>query len=695
MARRQQHFLLRGGLDMVSSTLAIPNGRLISVSNYESADAGYERVGGYERFDGRPSPSGATYRILDFDGATRNAAAGDTLTGVDSGASAPVLAVVAAMGGATGYYVLGDIAGGPFEDDEELRVGSDAVGDADGTATENGAASVALHENYTLLAANRRRAAIQAVPGSGPVRGVWEFEGQLLAFRDNANGTGLVMHRATADGWEALADNYRVRITQARVEPRRNARIREVRSGTPTGAEGILIEFHVTSGTAQEQTLEGLLTFRPTTTQLFDDAGDTSLEYLDSGSWTAFAGGIHDVPSPITVPAGGRYEFRNYNFGGQADNRRMYAVNGVSRAFEWDGESLFSLDTGHSDDRPTHLAIHANHLMLAYRGGSVQLSATGDPRSWEAGDGAAEIATGQEIHGLLEGVALGNTVILGENTIQALYGDIKEDFVLRTHSGEDSGAIEWTGENMGSPVYLDNRGLRSLETTDRYGNFTIGTLTYLVQPWIETQRRAGVEPTASQRLRSRDLYRLFYGAAGLSVYFGRRDPECTLIEYDHPVRCAATVEEETGEERFFFGSDDGWVFEAEKGTSFDGEEIAALARIPYNHLGSASHSARLFKVDLHAEVQGRATVQVGASFDYGSDDVGFLTSKTLLGGGAQWGEDEWADFYWGAPLASIGQYHLSGIGPNVSVLFRSDTAEERPHVLSGTTIHYTPRRLIR
>jgi len=40
-----------------------------------------------------------------------------------------------------------------------------------------------------------------AVTGSGPIRGVWEYNSVLYAFRDNAGGTACVMHKATSAGW--------------------------------------------------------------------------------------------------------------------------------------------------------------------------------------------------------------------------------------------------------------------------------------------------------------------------------------------------------------------------------------------------------------------------------------------------------------------------------------------------------------
>lgn len=48
------------------------------------------------------------------------------------------------------------------------------------------------------------RANINAVPGSGPVRGVWVYNNKVYAFRDNAGATECLMYEATGSGWNAI-----------------------------------------------------------------------------------------------------------------------------------------------------------------------------------------------------------------------------------------------------------------------------------------------------------------------------------------------------------------------------------------------------------------------------------------------------------------------------------------------------------
>ena len=619
MARRQDHFLLAGGLDLVTSVLSVPNGRLLAVKNYEPVEAGYGRMAGYERFDGRPSPSDASYSVFRFvdEQGTGRSMAGSSITGLTSGATAVLVtdpvAVVEDGSGRSGAYIVSDISDVAFEDNEVLEVSGGPGGvvraRASGTPQREAADTLEIHETWLKAAAAHRRMAIAQVPGSGPVRGVWVYRAELYAFRDNAGGTAGVMHKATPSGWTAM-----------------------------------------------------------------DLGGET-------------------------LPAGGQYEFRNHNFLGQANSRKMYGVNGEGPAFEWDGSTFTEIQTGLSEarEKPRHLAIHRNHLFLAYPGGSLQNSETGNPLGWTAGGGAAEIGTGQEINGLIEGVGAGNVVVLGSNTIQILYGNDADDWVLATQSGEDAGAIRWTGQMIDMPVYMDNRGIRSIATTQQYANFNIGTASFLVQPWVDAQRSRGNQPTTSMRVRAKDMYRLFFDTkVGLSIYFGRKKPECSLIEFDHVVRCSCAFEADNGDERIFFGSDDGWVFEAEKGRSFDGEPIEAFARAPYNHLGSPSHDIRFLKADLYLEVLSRSSLRVGASFDYGDNPVDFLLDeRPFYGGGAQWDEAFWDDFYWDSPLETRAAFHFGGVGSNVSMLTYSRSDAELSHVLTGMTMHYSPRRLRR
>lgn len=105
---KQDYFPLGGGLDQRSSALAIKPGRLVQGLNVEEVfgQQGYRTIKGYERFDGRASPSACNFAGQPFDTGTVAIVAGSTVTN-PGGASALVVSVTLTSGSWAG----GDAAG--------------------------------------------------------------------------------------------------------------------------------------------------------------------------------------------------------------------------------------------------------------------------------------------------------------------------------------------------------------------------------------------------------------------------------------------------------------------------------------------------------------------------------------------------------------------------------------------------------
>ena len=99
---------------------------LLAATNYELLPrGGYRRIDGFERSDGQPRPSEASYWILNYDAGDIVTPATDSLvTGQTSGATGKVGAVVLTSGSWAGSDALGYVAiytlSGTFVDDEPL-----------------------------------------------------------------------------------------------------------------------------------------------------------------------------------------------------------------------------------------------------------------------------------------------------------------------------------------------------------------------------------------------------------------------------------------------------------------------------------------------------------------------------------------------------------------------------------------------
>lgn len=688
------YFPLGGGLDMITPAIALKAGVAIAATNYEPYPNGYRRFQGFERFDGRTKPSEAQFWQLNFDAGTAAFAAGDTITGATSGATGVALAAgtvtsgTYAGGDAAGYVGLGAVTG-TFADNENLQVAAVTRAVADGTAVLEGSPNDATANTWQLQATANARALILTVPGSGDIRGAWVYNEAVYAFRDNAGGTAGVMHKSSASGWVAQSLGFTLDFTSGGTYV---VAVGNTITGATSGATAVITSVTLTSGDWTTGDAAGYFTMASAT-------GTFAAENLNVGANLNVATIAADKVA-ITLPAGGRYDFVNFNFYGASKTPRMYGANGVGRAFEWDGTTFVPIRTGMTTDTPTRIAVHKYHLILAFPGGSVQVSETGTPREWEVVQGAAEIALGDEITDFLPNNA-GVLTILAQNSIANLYGSSKADFQLEILSDE-AGAIAWTADKVGEGIYMDKRGVRKLSSTQAFGNFNIGTLTQMVKPLLQDNAASSVTAVASVRVRNKDQYRLFFSnKTGFSIYLGKKYPEILPFDLGKKVTCICSAEMTAGE-AIFFGSTDGYLYEMDKGTSFDGSAITYSLRLPFNHLGAPQVLKRFHKVSIECEAIPSATLKVAADFDYGSPyEAGAVAvdapsqAFTVSGGGSIWDQANWNDFYWSSTVEGLAEAYLDGVGRNMSLLISGSSADEPPHLLQGLTLFYTVRGLQR
>ena len=82
MTVQTSSYQLRGGLDLVTPNIRLTPGRVLGAQNYEPSPDGYRRIAGYERYDGQPKPSEASYWLLKLDRNVNGISKGDIVTGV-------------------------------------------------------------------------------------------------------------------------------------------------------------------------------------------------------------------------------------------------------------------------------------------------------------------------------------------------------------------------------------------------------------------------------------------------------------------------------------------------------------------------------------------------------------------------------------------------------------------------------------
>ena len=553
------------------------------------------------------------------------------------------------------------------------------------------------------------RALISAVPGTGPVRGVWVYAGHIYAFRDSVAGAGK-MYRDSAGGWVEMTFGYEFAFTTGTAEFLEGETLTGGTSGATATIERVILTAGAWSGTAS-----GFLV-------LSNIVGTFTAETITSTSGSATSTTIEQ----LTLPAGGTYDFTNHNFYGAAKSPRMYFCNGEGFAYEWDGEVLAMIRTGTNAgpledpislterdgdiiisrggdtiilrfefDRPLWITNYKNHLFLGYRSGSLIFSSIGLPLQYLALTGAGEISVGEEITGLLSSASTA-LVIFCRNRMDYITGNDSSDFVMQPIS-DSAGAVPRSAQMLDAPVYLDDGGIRSLGTTAAFGDWRAGTMSQMVEPLMKAKRDASVGVSASLRVKGKDQYRLFWDdGTGVTLFTGRKDPEILPFNIPIDVFCSCSGEVSDGRgDRLFVGAEDGYVYELDRGTSFDGAAISAYIRLPFNSVGSAYQDKRWHKATFEMSTPDDITVGMAFDIDYARGLGGTQVDTSVEAGAAIVTTDLYDDIDWTDAVQGTLESHIDGIGRNLAATIITEASDKRAHTLSAATLNFSYRALKR
>ena len=382
-----------GGLDLVSTALAVPSGRVISAMNYEPLSEGYGRVDGFERYSGRTAPSAARFWSMPFVAGVSAIVSGVTITGGTSGATAVVVLEPVGVSGswgagtAAGTLVLAALSG-TFQDGEAIKVSGTTRATVGDVPLEDEAPNEAARRARLAAARDYHRSIITAVPGVGPVLGVTAHNGTVYAWRNVAGNAAAKMWRATLTGWQEVLPSRIVAFTGGVIEINQG----DVIVGGTSAVSATVARVVRQSGDWGNDAA-GFLVFAPGT------AAYTSGEALKVGTDTVAIAGA----SSLTAFApGGRYDTIQHNFYGAANRSCIYGAYGEGPGFEFDGTVIAPLETGMAVNKPKRVFEIANHLGLTFDGGSVQFSSIGEPLLWDVITGAGEIGLGTEVTDVLQ-----------------------------------------------------------------------------------------------------------------------------------------------------------------------------------------------------------------------------------------------------------------------------------------------------
>lgn len=387
------------------------------------------------------------------------------------------------------------------------------------------------------------------------------------------------------------------------------------------------------------------------------------------------------------------YKFADYNNG----DKTLIIVDGVSQPRTWDGTTLTKMTHANlpATVYPFLCGTYNNRLFLAYAKGYLFFSAIDDPTNFDditATGGYLQL--GDEITNIIE--APGNVlVIICKNKITILKGNDYDSELLQwvpqveEFSKNNGGKLGSAQRFMGDIYYADEEGITNMASTDTYGDFNTSIVSNKVQNTFLSKKD---EITASIVDRHFNQYRMYF-LDGTVLYFTFHKGQlkgATKGLYPKPVYSAIVKEQNNGTVRKFFTSTNGYIYEMDSGTSFDGEEIITQLIFSYHHYGFTRQWKFFQQLTLELKTSSGTTLFVRPLYDYKEADMPQTTyvEQGISAPVGTWGED-WGTMVWGRESNNREVLYLYGYGTNMALEVKTSSAYQTSHVLQNMIVDFT------
>jgi len=422
--------------------------------------------------------------------------------------------------------------------------------------------------------------------------------------------------------------------------------------------------------------------------------GSASRYHLHNGaSWSTLgtAGGL-----------GGRVKFTEFNFNG-VDKIAFVDGTNFPAIYENSGKTLTFLTSAPTDvQAATDVVMFKSHLFYA-KDDMLTFTAPYDETSFSAAAGAGTIRVGSDIVGLV--VFRSNLIIFSRDRIMQLAGNTIADFAMAPIT-ERSGCINaHTIKEIGGDImYLAPDGFRLLSATDRIGDFALEVASDKIRK-DAASFLASSDTLFATVVRSKSQYRVFAYESSAQRSAGRgliatkfSDQGASRIDWS-TLRGFKVYSADSkyldNQEIILYGMDNGYVYQGERVSSFDGDEIEAIYESPYMPINDPQKRKTLYKMSLYVNPLGALGLKCSIKFDFDKINGAKVIQPppfTFTGSGTQvffYGDDTsvYGTAVYGGSLDKIYNNQLIGSGKTFAIRFE-ETSTNPPHTLDAAVIEY-------
>lgn len=358
----------------------------------------------------------------------------------------------------------------------------------------------------------------------------------------------------------------------------------------------------------------GVKVVNPAETLAVRSNGTVSQVFLSSGSgWVSVATAAFN---------GGKCRFADFNFSGV---HKIVMVDGVNAPAVFnDSTNTMTYMTPPADVVGAEFVAVFKGTVFYAKNNQLIFTAPFNESDFSAANGAGTISVSHDITGLA--VFRDQLIVFSRNKVQRLSGSTIADFQLSpitdTIGCINSDTIQEVG---GDIMYLAPDGIRLLSATDRIGDFGLEIAS---DPIAADAKSFSDNATtfSSIVLREKAQYRIFgyveseqdEVARGLiATKFSAQGASSIAWATTKGIKAyVADARYTESSERVIFANEDGYVYEMESGSSFDGEIIEAIFESPYMAVTDPRTRKTFYKLTTYLELNGPIEITLGVRYDF-------------------------------------------------------------------------------
>jgi len=390
-----------------------------------------------------------------------------------------------------------------------------------------------------------------------------------------------------------------------------------------------------------------------------------------------------------------RTRFVKYNYSG---TQKIAIVDGANAPATYDTSTFTALNDAPADVKGAAFIANFKNALFFGKGTILNFTAPYTDSDFSVANGAGSINVGSPITGLE--VFRDQLIIFTEVSIQRLVGNTIADFTLQPVTN-DLGCIESdTIQEVGGDImFLAPDGLRLLSATDRIGDFGLGVVSKNIQDDLVTFISTNTNFTSCV-VREKSQYRIFgynnnitqENAQGiLATQFAEQGGANMQYAETRGIRAfVADSNYHLNSEVILFSNNDGYLYQMESGSDFDGTAITISFATPFIPIEDPRVRKTFYKIFLYTDPQGSVAFDLSLKLDF--DEAGTvqpapISIQNVQGVVGFFGTGVFGTTTYGAKLVKLFESQVVGSGFAVSFLFDSAT-QAPPFSLDALTVEY-------